>query len=146
MFAYPVKEIENIYTGEHNWNNLKIEPGVIRLSEVDDELLDINAEFFLGDAEEFGFIINGQDITYNTKNNQLYTDDVSAALNPENGKIRLRILVDRVSIEIFANDGKVYMPVKAIYSKEEKGVKIFTKGSNTTINSLKVNQLKSIWN
>jgi sucrose-6-phosphate hydrolase SacC (GH32 family) len=108
-------------------------------------LFDIDAEFEIGDADEFGFVINGFIVNYNVEKNELSCERPKADLKPVDGKIRLRILVDRVSIEIFANDGRIYMPIRAIPEGDERGLEVFTKGGNTKISSLKVHELKSIW-
>jgi fructan beta-fructosidase len=145
MFAYPVREIENIYSQEHTWSDVKLKPGQNILADIEGELVDIKAEIVVGIAKEFGFVINGMQISYNLKSEQLSVGEEQAKVAPENGKIRLRILVDRVSIEVFANDGRVYMPVSSDIEGEEKGLKIFTKGRATRIRSLDVHELKSIW-
>ncbi|MHC4281338.1 MAG: GH32 C-terminal domain-containing protein [Planctomycetota bacterium] len=46
---------------------------------------------------------------------------------------------------MFANDGRIYMPIRAIPEGDERGLEVFTKGGNTKISSLKVHELKSIW-
>ena len=68
-----------------------------------------------------------------------------AKLEPVNGKIQLRILVDRVSTEIFANNGEIYMPMRTLPKDAVKGLQVFTNGGNTKVNSLKVREVKSIW-
>jgi fructan beta-fructosidase len=68
-----------------------------------------------------------------------------AKLKPVDGKIQLRLLVDKVSIEIFANNGRVYMPMRALPTGTAKGLQVFTKGGKTKLNSLKVREVKSIW-
>ena len=98
MFAYPVKEIENIHAKEHTWTNVELKPGQNLLSNVEGELFDIDADFEVGEADEFGFLINGYSIIYNGDKNQLSCGRPKAALKPINGRIRLRILVDRLSI------------------------------------------------
>lgn len=145
MYAYPVKEIKSIHTKEYSWSDVQLQPGQNILSNLASELFDIDAEFIIGDTEEFGFIINGKKITYNPKNKQLSAGKAQAKLRPVNGKIRLRILVDRVSIEIFANDGRIYMPIRAIPQSNERKLDVFAEGGNTMIRSLKVYNLKSIW-
>ncbi|MHC4132929.1 MAG: glycoside hydrolase family 32 protein [Planctomycetota bacterium] len=145
MFAYPVKEIENIHAKEHACKDVELKPGQNILADVKGELFDIDAEFEIGDADEFGFMINGFSVKYNVEKNELSCGRSKAELKPVDGKIRLRILVDRVSIEIFANDGHVYMPIRAIPEGNHKGLEIFTKGDSTKINSLTVHELKSIW-
>ncbi len=146
MFAYPVEEIERIHGKEHAWTNVQLKPGQNILSNVGGELFDIDAEFEIGDADEFGFLINGVSVKYNAEKNELSCGRPKTRLKPIDGKIRLRILVDRVSIEIFANDGRIYMPIRAIPEEDQKGLYIFTKGGSNTISSLKVHELKSIWN
>ncbi|MHC4456166.1 MAG: GH32 C-terminal domain-containing protein [Planctomycetota bacterium] len=146
MFAYPVEEIERIYGKEHAWTDVQLKPGQNILSNVGGELFDIEAELEIGDADEFGFLINGFSVKYNVDKNQLSCGRPKAELKPIDGKIRLRILVDRVSIEIFANDGRIYMPIRAIPEGEERGLEVFTKGGNIKIISLKIHELKSIWN
>jgi len=146
MFAYPVKEIESIHAKEHTWTDVQLKPGQNILSGVKGELFDIDAEFDTGDADEFGFLINGFSVKYNVDKNQLSCGDSKAKLKSIDGKIRLRILVDRVSIEVFANDGRIYMPIRAIPEPDERMLEVFTKGGKIKISSLKIHELKSIWN
>lgn len=145
MFAYPVKEVENIHAKEHTWTDVQLKPGQNILTNVKGELFDIDAEFEAGDADEFGFLINGFSVKYNVKKNELSCGRSKTKLKPIDGEIHLRILVDRVSIEIFANDGRVYMPTRAHSKGDQNGVEVFTKGGSTKISSLKVHELKSIW-
>ena len=109
-------------------------------------MFDIDAQFEIGDADEFGFLISGFSVKYNADKNDLSCGRPKAKLKPIDGKIRLHILVDRVSIEIFANDGRVYMPIRAIHTEDERGLEVFTEGDSTKISSLTVHELKSIWN
>jgi len=146
MFAYPVKEIEKIHGNESAWTDIDLKTGENTLSDVKGELFDIDAEFSLGDGEEFGFTINGYSVRYHKDKNLLVCGENKAKLKPVDGKIQLRILVDRVSIEIFANNGRVYMPMRALPTGAAKGLQIFTKGGSTKITSLKVREVKSIWN
>ena len=66
-------------------------------------------------------------------------------MKPVDGKIKLEILVDRTSIEIFGNGGRMYMPMGMILADNPKSLEIFTKGGNTEIESLTVFQLRSAW-
>jgi sucrose-6-phosphate hydrolase SacC (GH32 family) len=145
MFAYPVKEIESIRAKGHTWTGIKLKQGQNVLPGVKGEFFDIDAEFEIGDADEFGFLINGFSVKYNVEKNQLSCRDSKAKLKPIDGKIRLRILIDRASIEIFANDGRIYMPIRAIPEPDERMLEIFTRGGNIKIISLKIHELKSIW-
>jgi sucrose-6-phosphate hydrolase SacC (GH32 family) len=145
MFAYPVEEIEKIHGKKHSWEDEVLETGENLLSGIQGELFDINAEFAVGDAAECGFVIHGVPVTYNAAKQRLSCRGEEAPLKPVDGKIRLRLLVDRVSIEIFANDGRVYMPMGVILADENKALEVFTKGDDVELTSLDVYELKSIW-
>jgi len=145
MFSYPVREIESIHGKEHKWTDVKLKPGQNILSGIDGGLYDIEAEFKLGSADEFGFRVNGVTVAYNVDKGRLSCGRVKAALKPLDGKIRLRILVDRTTVEIFANDGQVYMPIRALPEGDASELAVFAEGGNVRIRSLVVHQLKSIW-
>ena len=145
MFGYPVEEISKLSTKEYMWEDVDLEAGQNLLSDVQAELLDINVEFELDDAAEFGFRIKGKEIKYNSENQTISGDGVKTDLLPVDGKIRLRVLVDRLSIEIYANDGRIYMPVRAYPEEKPSQLEIFT-DDDVTVNSLIVKELKSIWN
>jgi sucrose-6-phosphate hydrolase SacC (GH32 family) len=145
MFAYPVKEIEKLYSKKYTWENYSFDAQENLLQKVESDLLDIKAEFIPGQSDEFGFVINGIPVIYDQSKEQLRSDEVVAKLLPMAGKIKLRILVDRLSVEVFANDGQIYMPVRALHDNQKKGFEIFSKNSNTEINVLEIHQLKSIW-
>jgi len=145
MFAYPVKEIESIHAKEYTWTDVRLKPGQNILANVKGELFDIDAEFEIGRVDEFGFMIRGVPVVYNVKKNQLSCGRPKAILKPIDWKIRLRILVDKVSIEVFANDGRIYMPIRAIPEGDQKGLEIFTKGGSIKLSSLKIHELNSIW-
>jgi fructan beta-fructosidase len=145
MFAFPVMEIERIYGKEHAWTDVQLTPGQNILSAVGGELFDIDAQFEIGDADEFGFLIYGFPVKYNVDKRELSCGRPKTRLKPTHGTIRLRILVDRASIEIFANHGRVYMPIRAIHTEDERRLEVFSKGDSTKIRSLTVHELKSIW-
>jgi len=67
-------------------------------------------------------------------------------LRLRDGRMSLRVLTDRTSIEIFGNEGEVYMP---IYRPPElsgtRSVGLLAEGGVARVLSLEVNELKSIW-
>lgn len=145
LFTNPVREIELIYGKKHTWTDEQLQPGQNLLSNLKGDLFDIEAEFVVADAAEFGFVIRGIPVVYSVEENRLSSGDLDAFLKPQDGKIKLRLLIDRLSIEVFANDGRVYMPIRALHMEDKRGLEVFTKGDSTTINSLIVRELKSIW-
>ena len=156
MFAYPAKEIENIHGKKHQWKNEALKPDKNLLEKVKGNLFDINAVIAVGDAEEVGFEINGFPVSYNIKKKLLVggegkegshfsSGETKAELKPIDGKISLRMLVDRPSVEIYANNGRIYMPMQAVRDLDNKSLKIYSRGGNAHIEELTVYEVKSIW-
>ena len=145
MFAEPVREIETIHGKRHAWKPTTLKPGENLLSGITGELFHICAQFTLGDAPEFGFVIRGEPVVYNVENKEISCKGKSAELKTANGKIRLEILVDRTSIEIFGNDGRVYMPIGTILPDDNRTLELFSKDGSTGIDSLEIHELCSAW-
>ena len=146
MFAEPIREIEKIHKRKRQWKNKILKPGDNLLSKLSGELFRIQAELKVDEgAEEIGFVIRDVPVVYNIKKQQLYCQKKTAPLKPVNGKINLEILIDRTSIEIFGNNGRMYMPMGVILADNPKSLKIFSRGGNTMVESLIVQKLGSVW-
>ncbi len=61
------------------------------------------------------------------------------------GRISLRILKDRTTVEIFGNGGLVYMPIFALFDQEQRSFQVAVSNGTCSIERLAVNTLKSIW-
>ena len=148
MFSTPVEEIEKLYGEEYARENIILNPGENLLSnELSEGLFDVRVDIEVPDAKtlDFGFIINGRKINYNFKTKTLQSGEQKAELSPEEGTIELRLLIDKASVEIFGNDGRVYMPLTTDPQKHQEGVEVYSRGGSTKIRSLKIHELKSIW-
>jgi sucrose-6-phosphate hydrolase SacC (GH32 family) len=115
VFAQPINEIKNLHGNNWMYQERIIKEGQQSILEEKpgEGLYDISAEFEIGSGERFGLIINDIDITYNIKEQRVYCQERNAPLKPIEGKIKFRILVDRTTIELFANDGRIYMPIRS---------------------------------
>ena len=141
----PVAEIENIHAYTHAWSDLALKPGEDPLAGLTGELFDIRAEIALNDAAAVGFKIRGQDIRYDVAEQQLTFLERSGPLAPQDGKISLQILVDRISIEAFGNGGELSMTSYFLPDLNNADIGMYTDGGAATLVSLKVHELKSSW-
>ena len=146
LLAYPVKEHSSLRAKSHTIPPQPLNPGENLLSAVKGELLDLTAELTLGDAAELGFNLRGVMVSYDAKKQELSCKGNKAALKPVDGKIRLRLMVDRTSIDIFGNDGRLYMPMGVIVPEDNLSLEAYAKGGSAKINALEVHELKSAWN
>ncbi len=114
IFAQPINEIKKIYGKNWIFQDKVVEEGQHSILEenYDEGFYDISAEFEIGSAKRFGLIINNIQITYEIKEQKLYCQERYGSLKPMEGNIKFRILVDRTTLELFANDGQIYMPIR----------------------------------
>ena len=160
FFIQPVKEVETLRTGVSAQLNASLDGTSLQLREKEPlgELVDIEAVFNLkkealaAEGENrVGLEVNGQRVAcLLDKDNQrgkqkLVLNDSEAPLIAADGKIRLRVIVDRMSIEVFANDGAVQMCRNFVPPDNPRySIKIFGKKGLADV-ELKAYQLQSIW-
>lgn len=145
LFANPVRELASLHARAWQWQDLALPAGERTLPGVKGELLHLQAELEVGDATALGLTVRGVPITYDAKAQRLTCAGSSAPLKPEAGRIRLEVLVDRASVEVFANDGRVYLPVGVLPAVKERGVALFAREGTARVHSLRVWCLRSIW-
>jgi fructan beta-fructosidase len=119
----------------------------------------IEAEFTVGSATDFGFklaqqkdnsgkVTNEVVVGYNTTSNTLSVghnvDGLIAGVlqtvtvMPENNKIKLEILLDKSSLEVFANDGEKVMTTYQFPDKTATQFSLFASQGDVNVNTLKV--------
>ncbi|MEI8042689.1 MAG: glycoside hydrolase family 32 protein [Verrucomicrobiota bacterium] len=145
LLANPVKEYASLRAQSHAIKPQTLNPGENPLAAVKGELLDLTADLIPGDATEVGFNIRGVTVSYDAKTQEVSCKDRKAALKPVDGKVRLRLMLDRTSIDIFGNDGRLYMPMGMLMPEDNHSVEVYAKGGSAKISSLEVHELKSAW-
>jgi len=145
MCRWPVHEIETLRKGESSWEERVLHPRENVLDGVSGDLFDINAEFELMDGDEFGFSIRGEAVSYSVKEHTISCLGKSAPLSPVQGRIRLRILVDRTSLEVFGNDGRVSMTSCFLPKLSDRTLETLTKNGAVKIVTLRVYPSRSAW-
>jgi fructan beta-fructosidase len=146
MYRQPVKEIEFLHKEKFSWSNQTLKPGENLLSDIyGGDLFDIRAEIELGNVSGFGFIVRGEKIQYDVSENQLSSLDRSAYLEALQNTIRLQILMDRTSIEVFGNDGRVSMSSCFLPDPQDTGLSIYSLGGEAIIASMNVYEMCSAW-
>lgn len=164
----PISELQSLRVEPQQWRDVVISPGTNLLDGVSGELLEIRAEFAIAqtvDADRLGFRIRtnqaGDEYTtvgYTLKSQTLFVDRTRsgqeafdsefpavhmAELEPIDGVVRLHILVDRSSIEVFANDGLVTMTDLIFPDSSSIELELFVDGGEVRANSLEVFELRA---
>lgn len=138
LFKLPVKEIESLYLPEQHHN----------IPDIRGELFDIAVEFAPGSSTETKLTVRGFPITYQNDgpNGALSAWDRRVSLTPVDGRVKLRVLVDKTSIEIFANGGQIVMSGFFTPRAEDQGVELFQTPGTTEVKTIQIRQLRSAWN
>jgi sucrose-6-phosphate hydrolase SacC (GH32 family) len=142
LFSEPVAELAHLYNGTHCWDQQTLASGQHRDLALGSELLEIRAAFGLGDADAFGLTVRGITVRYDVAQGVLSCEGQSAALAPQGGEIRLQVLIDRASIEIFCQDGQVALPLGILTVDRPMTVGAFSQGGKTLLKYLEVHELE----
>ena len=145
LAAMPVKELAKLRGKSQNIKARVLNPGDNPLAVIKGELLDLETEIEPGGAAEVGFILRGIGISYDVKKQELACNGRVEALKMVAGRIRLRLMVDRASIDIFGNDGRLYMPMVIFAAEDNRSLEAYAKGGSAKIISLEVHELISAW-
>ena len=168
MYRWPIDEIKSLYG--KTW---KVPAGISpaeankKLEDISLEAMDLSLEFKPDEAEDMVIKIRGSILKVDAKKKELEVsakplakqleanakplpkrrrprkDVMKDAVNEE-GTVKLRILVDRGSIEVFLNDGITVLTQSIIHELEDTKVS-FEGGGKTVIKSMEINEVTSSW-
>jgi fructan beta-fructosidase len=145
LFAEPIDELKSLRETSKALTETQITPQTPLRSDIRGELLDVELEM-QGTANSTATLnLRGIPVAFDFRKNELSCRKVTAPLEPVDGRIRLRVLVDRGSIEIFGNDGRVAISVGATPQQTDQSVDLSTKGGDLIVYSLNVAKLRSAW-
>ena len=69
----------------------------------------------------------------------------TAPLGSSDGRLKLHVFVDRCSVEVFGNDGAVYLADLIFPDRRAQKLEVYADGGTVTLSSLQFHCLKSIW-
>jgi fructan beta-fructosidase len=145
MFAEPVRELNDLQVTKQSWKKLSICLGSRVFEEVNAEFLDVRAIFTPGVEDVFGLTLRGVKVEYDVKKKVLSCKGRKVPLRLANGKLHLRVLVDRGSLEVFVNGGEIAMSVGVRFPEKEKSLGIFSRDGDSKVQSLEAFKLRSTW-
>jgi fructan beta-fructosidase len=142
----PVKEVEGLRNKTYKFGQLSIkENGSNPLKNINIELAEVRLAIEPGKAKEVVLDVRGVPVVYNVVTNELVVDGVKAPVTLVNGKLNLIVYADRTGLEIFVNNGLVFMPININLADANRSVSLSAKGGTAKVTNLQVYELKSIW-
>lgn len=141
LFRWPIKEIESLYTKRHEFTNRPVAELADALRGIDTDLIDASIEFDPKKTGDVEWSLRGLKVSYDADKQQFIYQGSRLAAPMVNDKVKLRVLVDRGSVELFANDGAAVATHFALPDPENRSISLSGNGSV----SLVINELKSSW-
>ena len=144
VYKYPVREVESLRTEPNGWKETSLQGDADLLAGLTGDCLDIVAQIEPDAKARVVFTIRGTPVEYDAENHSLINGR-HAALDVEGGRIKLRILVDRTSIEAFGNDGQVAITRCFVPKPEDRSISLHCSTGTARVISLEIYKMKSIW-
>ena len=159
LIQQPVRELDALRKPCVTWAAKKIDRETIMLDQACDAVQDIRITFRVDantTASYFGLRVRGNAagatvIGYNVQHRKLIINRSAAGpkvagfaaphlapLEPREGAIMLRILVDQESIEVFADDGRVVMTEQIFPDPGSESVAVFAEDGAVDVASLTI--------
>jgi fructan beta-fructosidase len=145
LAAEPVPEIGTLTQKTYQWEDLVVRSGADPLRDVRGRCLDVQAEVALGSAPGFGLQACGVPIVYDAVDRMLWCQGRGVPCPDQDGVVRLRVLVDRASVDIYANDGLTVMPMRVLVAERGAALRTLVRGEEVSFRKLQVDVLQSIW-
>ena len=118
-----------------------IENAGIRLRESKDK----NRHVDVGISEKGDYSYLNRAFTEQPDKSQTYLES-HAPFDANKKNVHLKILVDKTSIEVFIDDGKVTYSSKVFSKLKDRGITLFSKGGTTTFKNIVLTKFSSIHN
>jgi fructan beta-fructosidase len=163
----PIAELQTLREKHVSYGSRQVVEGQPLLASegVSGDALEILAEFEIGKAKEFGFVLRAQKeqktiVGYDVAKKELFIDRSQAGdsdfapesfpgrhavtLQPDGKKVRLHVLLDRVSVEVFGNDGIVTLTDTIFPEPTSVKAEIYVREGKVRLEALDIWQLKSV--
>jgi sucrose-6-phosphate hydrolase len=149
LYETPIRELETLRHNQVEYQEVTFSDGVISLEGIRGRRVDLELELMPGDEEKIyeKFALRfAQDDTYHTavsfrphesvlKIDRKFSGSRRAAIHQrrslvrsENGKLKLRLILDRFSAEVFVNDGEQVMTITMYTDQKADQISFFADG------------------
>ena len=106
---------------------------------------EIAVDIATGAATELHLAIGDVGLVVDCGTFTLHTGELEIPVPLHDGRLDLRILVDRMSIEIYAAGGLVYLPIRLEHPPTRSTLELSARSGNATVRALTAFDLNSIW-
>ena len=141
LFRWPIDEIESLYEDTIIIEEEQLSFASNALADFEAELVDLSIEV-RATTNEFSLHVRGLEIRYDDEAFHFGETTLPAPANK--GVIKLRLLLDKASLEMFANEGAAVSTDYAVAAKDDHSFRLSADGE-VFVNRITINSLSSIW-
>jgi hypothetical protein len=145
IFRMPVREIESLHHRTQGLRNEELTPGKNPLDGITGDLFDINMVVEPRGAKSVTLDVRGEKIVWHADGEKLTALNKEAPLKLVNGQLKLRVLVDRTTVEIYAQDGLIFMATHFLPMRDKHELALEADGGMPYVVSLDTHELRSSW-
>jgi sucrose-6-phosphate hydrolase SacC (GH32 family) len=139
LYRQPVRELQSLRKSKERLNARNLKAGETETLADSGDLFEIEASLKIPEGAKLTFNIRGSEVVLTSKTLQSGSDPASAL-----GSIdKVQILVDRGSIEAFANDGEISSTRFALPKGD--GITVLAEGGDVDLGPITIYRLASIW-
>lgn len=142
----PVRELEKLRVKSHHLSAQSLEAGKNALADRSiNGPLELRAEFEPGTATEIELNVRGVPLIYDAMRQEIVINGHRAPAPLIDGRQTWTVLLDRTSIEVFAADGLVYVPMPVLSDANHTSLALTARGGAARLIELDIHELSSIW-
>lgn len=141
----PVPEIACLQRASVRIEETKLTAGAEPMQVTAARLVDLRVVMTVGAAAEIALGLGSLELVIDVAARQLRFRQHTAPLALAEGRLTLRVLWDRISLEVFADDGLVYLPLAALAGEGPANIALRARGGDAMIEQLVCYELASIW-
>ena len=157
LFCWPISELDSLVDKRHQFRNFSLANDANPLQGLAAlDLLDLEISFQPGQASQIAFELPHVSLRYDVAKQQLLHNGVDGQgkpheaitldkLAPRDGVVKLRLLIDRLSVEAYAFGGEAFAAHYIYPQQHQPGFSIQASGSGAIIEELNVRELRSAW-
>ncbi|PQO41969.1 glycoside hydrolase family 32 protein [Blastopirellula marina] len=142
LYRWPVQEIESLYEETLSLGKTDLAAASAKLQTFPAELVDLSIEFAADNTTELVLYLRGEKIEY--REGAFNYAGTTVPAKPIDGVVSLRVLVDRASVELFANEGAAVSTHYATFEPLNRSLGLSSK-QDVRIRTLTVHRLMSAW-
>jgi sucrose-6-phosphate hydrolase SacC (GH32 family) len=145
VYRYPVAEISSLWTEQSDLGSFRLSPEQNPFSSYSCDALDFEAVIDLTKttAAKLKISMCGVENVFDFTESAFTSAGTDATFDAAGGKLKIRLLLDRLSLEAFVNDGEV--SITNFIRQTSKTCEIEALSGNVDFDSLKLRKVGSMW-